>query len=571
MKQGGGSCARDFAVLCLRIVLLFVFVFSLFTASASLFLLCCAWVPGLQLAPMCFGLVLRCLLFCLLTGASLYAVLKIPGAFSPSETAPLPEAPLWWRGAGLAAVLAFAGLLAGPNLDDYPWAAPDEMHHLIVAKNLAFHGVYASGHSESGFRRFDPYDSVGAPAILPAACLLRCFGAALGPARCVSAAYFLGLCFLLYRLAKPVFGARAGIMGAALLPMAFSSIYLSRTLYGEVPALFYLVLSLLLWRRALNGEAKWTALLAGMAFGLAVLTKSIFILCVFPFCGAWVYDRVTRRQIRWRHVLLPALTTGGVLFFWSLIKTCLGDPSTEGFGATLGLYRHYLLFGLKPVAANLLSTVGAYPLAHAMLLAALLSALYPVFVGRYDPALVVLLLVSLFFAAWWVFFTPGQLPRYLWPSYAILALFSGAFLHRMEGYLKGGTLPGRCFAGIVMVLILLPYAAWTRGQAGELYMNKEMRDDRALADFIRRLPPQTRIRTEFFPLQNTLSFFTDRWIERADAEPPDKSGYDVNITRGGAQPVAGEFTVTVGRYRVQMKSDILSQQSEVETPKWKQR
>ena len=205
------------AVLAMRLAFLTAFVCSAFSAAASAFLLLFVRVPELQLRELTAGLILRLGLFLVLAAASLFGVLKLPLPALPAE--PLPEVPVSkrWRGTGLLIVLAFAAVLLVPGLDDYPWAAPDEMHHLIVAKNLAFVGEYASGSPSAGLRRFDPFDSVGPPAIVPAALAFRCFGLGLSQARCVTAAYFLGLCALLYLLAKPVFGPRAAVLGAAFV------------------------------------------------------------------------------------------------------------------------------------------------------------------------------------------------------------------------------------------------------------------------------------------------------------------------------------------------------------------
>lgn len=101
-------------------------------------------------------------------------------------------------GAGLLAVLVCTLFL--PRLDVYPWAAPDEVHHLTVAKNIAVHGAYASGHPDRGLDYFDTYDSVGGPVLLPVAGAFTVFGAGLGVARGVMVLFFLtsagGVCVL---------------------------------------------------------------------------------------------------------------------------------------------------------------------------------------------------------------------------------------------------------------------------------------------------------------------------------------------------------------------------------------
>lgn len=532
------------------------FVCSAFTLSASFFLLFVTQLyPDLIGKELGAGLWLRSTLFAALTLISALGVaaLRQPRGSRTEASAVSGHG----CAVGLSAVLFFAGMLVLPNLSAYPWAAPDEMHHLIVAKNLALHGKYASGDPEAGFRMFDPYDSVGAPVIVPVAAVFRFFGVSVAGARYVIAVYFLVLLLGFYALARSIWGGGAAVAGVLFVVMAFSSVYLGRTLYGEAPALCYLVWGLLLWRRSLATRS-WNAwgVSAGVVFGAAVLSKTVFVFFVFPLLGVLLYDRLNYRRIGIRHVLLPIVGVVLMLTAWWACQTLASGDVAETAGGTLGLYRHYLLFGFSPAWNNLWKSVFAYPWAHAVLFVAVIASVRTVFDQQYDPATVALWLLAAFFAYWWVFFTPGQLPRYLWPSYAIAAISVGAlFWCMVRAGVRRETAPmRRAGAWIAAVSLAAPSVAWISGQAREVYFNREMRDDYAVAMLVQRAPAGAGIATNFYPMRQTLRFLADRQVTIGEDFSALPFEADVVVTRAPADSFKAEASFStchvIGPYLV---------------------
>ena len=492
------------------------FVCSVFTSVASAFLLLSyGLVPGLRGEVPYWGLWLRVVFFGAFAGLALAGLQRCRGPHGVEEASQVARGATWRTRGALAVVLIFAAGLVLPHLDVYPWAAPDEMHHLIVAKNLSVYGRYASGSPAIGFKDFDPYDSVGAPVIVPVSLGFRFWGVSVVAARRVMALYFLLFCGALYVFLAPLMGAAAAVAGVFLSACAFSSIYLGRTLYGEVPALFYFLMGLSLWRCALRRGGGWLpGLVAGLAFGVAVLCKTILVLSAFSFLGVWVYDRLTRRRIRLPHVLAPL--AGGFCalgVWWGYESLSHGDLGASA-GSTVGLYQHYLLVGLEPVWKNLSSTVLAYPLAHAVAAAGLVVAIPRCFGRRYDPAGMVLLLVAVFYGYWWLCFTPGQLPRYLWSSYAVSAAFAGLLLWRAWSLARerGRRVAVRIGAVVAGCLVVLPALLWVSGQAREVYTNREMASATSVGALVGALPADVRVATAFGPMRETLSFLTGKRV-----------------------------------------------------------
>jgi 4-amino-4-deoxy-L-arabinose transferase-like glycosyltransferase len=492
---------------------LLLMVCAAFTAAAALVLLI-VWRfrPGLAQPELIFGLWARVLLFGFLavTGAAMLI------RFRP----PFPAGKAAWGGrflpgpdaAGLAAGLLFAAAFVLPHLAIYPWTGPDEVHHLTVAKNLAVEGVYASGHPETGLKQFDSFDSVGPPVLVPVAAAFRLGGASHAAARVVIALFFLVLCVLLYFFLRPLFGRAAAVLGVFLSTMAFSSIYLGRTLYGEVPAITFFLAGLLFWRQSLLLRCTClAAFFAGVCFALAVLSKTILILSAFAFAGAWLFDLLTGRRIRLRHVLLPAAGFLVPMLAWQGCQWLAGGPTGEG--GTFAIYQHYLLFGIGSFFDGLHYSLWEFPMQHVIFTLAFIMAVPVLFHDRYDPPGIVLFLTALFFVYWWHFFTPGQLPRYLWWSHLTATTFSGALFIRAVRTPVCGHQTGairRFAAPVAAALIIATPIYWTALQAREVYTNDEMRDGLELAAWIDSLPPDSDIAVTQSATRGELIFLTGR-------------------------------------------------------------
>jgi hypothetical protein len=240
----------------LRALATIVLVCAAFTAVGSLVLVGYTRAnPALDFIDDPAGLWLRVALFSGITIGSVALLSRLRGA-PPTPLAP-PMSREISRGATVTLPLfvLIVTMLLGARTGIYPWAAPDEVHHLIVARNLAEYGAYASGHPETGFKYFDSFDSIGPVVIGPVALAFKIFGTSLETARCVMVAFFLGLCLATYGFSRGLFGDKVALVSVALLVGTYSSIYLGRTLYGEVPAYFFLLLGLIAWRRALVQSA----------------------------------------------------------------------------------------------------------------------------------------------------------------------------------------------------------------------------------------------------------------------------------------------------------------------------
>ncbi len=357
------------------------------------------------------------------------------------------------------------------------------------------------------------------------------------------AAFGVAFTVLVYFVFLPLYGARASGLASFFALAAFGTIYLSRSLYGEVPALAFVLLGLLAWRQGLARERGALLLIAaGLCFGLAVLTKAFMAAAALAVVGAYVFDRVSHRRISPRGILLPAAGTLVIMGAWQAVEFA-GRHLVAGDKPSLALYyRHSLSFGLGPVWENVGLVATVVPVL-VLGVFAVGMAVPRVFRDHYDPALVVLFLLAPLTVFWFAFFTPMHLPRYLWYPAVIAAMFSGPLADRMmsAGRIAPAINP-RVFtparvavAGLLAWVYLAPgvetaYKVFSADQAGP---------DRAVARYVAELPAGARIATTYWPAERLLNFLDARRVTVLTPGTAAGADYDVLIDSDRAEVAAG--------------------------------
>jgi dolichyl-phosphate-mannose-protein mannosyltransferase len=537
--------------------LLSVLICAAFTTVASVTVLAQSFVHDLpDETPFLIKLAIKAVLFAILTAGAGWGLWRLtprkpldpPG--SPLRD-PMTKATL----IGLVVVMLFAAALALPNLTRYPKAEPDETYHLVFARNLAVHGVYGAGHPDTGFIPFDSYASVGPPVLGPIAAVFRLAGVSLMPARLLMAMSLLILCLASFLLLRPVFGAPSAIAGVLFLMASFGSVYLGRSLYGEVPALLYFVAGLLLWRKALARERFCAfGVLAGAAFALAVLSKMFLVVSSCAFLGVYIYDRMTYKRIRLVHIFGPGL--GFIVLYgcWTMVQILFAQDDTEAVLGTALMHRPLLLFGLEPVPVTSLWLL-KQPVTMLTAIAAVLAVVPLIFRKKYDPPTAVLVFLVPLYTFWWLFFASGLHARYMWYACAAAGLLTGPLFWSLFRALlaKEGRVSRRILCAAMVCVVIIPPIYRTQVQLVHVYGRDEMRDDRDLAQFVHELPSETRLATTFYPVIRSLNFHCARAVQRIATYPEPDPDYDVIIIDSVSQAAIIKGitpTHTFGRYAV---------------------
>jgi hypothetical protein len=251
---------------------------------------------------------------------------------------------LTWRRAALAATALLALALALINLATAPPTWFDEGSHLHVPKTLVRHGVYADISSE-GFRYYGPTVGVGPTVMLPVAASFELFGVGLAQGRAVIVGYLVLALAAGYALARRLHGAGPALLALLLLLASRTLRYeglpeYGRQVLGEVPGIAFLFLGCLAWARAATsaGDRRAMSLLAGLAFGLALVTKNQFVLIVPPALAlAALLDWRFYRRGDWWLRLVPLGLACACFGLWTLVQLQFLGPG--GFAANLAQTR----------------------------------------------------------------------------------------------------------------------------------------------------------------------------------------------------------------------------------------
>ena len=369
-----------------------------------------------------------------------------------------------WLRIGITVVaLALIALALTVNLTRFPITWFDEGSHLHVPKTLIQHGVYAD-YSSEGFRYYGPTVGVGPTVMLPLAAAFSLFGVGLLQARLVMVAFLAISILAFYKLARLLGSRRFAWVATALLltSESVSIIEYGRQVLGEVPALCFFLLGLLVWQRLFGVSlqpstprpnlllriAPRSLWVAGLLFGLAAITKQQFFLVLLPtFIVAWFTNLVIFRAQPQRLFLVPAVVTLLTYLVWQVwIVLYLGPSNAQENlnllrDATAGAALVFSPSAMLRAAKDLLSErTYAHLLLPALLYAGLVFATsnrrnflptdvssQPYFAKHTQFWCVLLSFIALNLL-WFMFASIGWV-RYAFPALVLSALFVARFLH----------------------------------------------------------------------------------------------------------------------------------------------
>ena len=195
----------------------------------------------------------------------------------------LPRALLILLLLGLALRVSFSLLLKeGPY-------QPDEGVYISLARNLRQFGVYG----------VDGIPVADKPPVVSFALagVFSVFGERLWAGRLFNALLSIVSAWLLYEYGTLLFGSAVGAVAAGIAAVYPFFIYWSGILMSETAAIFFVVSALFLTQRVLQSRGRPAeAWLAGLCWGLAVLTRAQNLWCWAVLVGWIAFDRLRRRE-----------------------------------------------------------------------------------------------------------------------------------------------------------------------------------------------------------------------------------------------------------------------------------
>jgi 4-amino-4-deoxy-L-arabinose transferase-like glycosyltransferase len=134
--------------------------------------------------------------------------------------------------------------------------------------------------------------------------------------------------YLVYRLGQAVYDTRTGLVAAALGLASPLFLVLSGSYLSHLASLVWLLLFSLWFIWTAQGKSRWYALGAGLALGMAFLTRSLTAIAyAVPFVAYSLVQVIRRRQPHWPNYLLiafPGVALGVLLPIYQWAVT--GDP-----------------------------------------------------------------------------------------------------------------------------------------------------------------------------------------------------------------------------------------------------
>jgi 4-amino-4-deoxy-L-arabinose transferase-like glycosyltransferase len=218
-----------------------------------------------------------------------------------------------------ALALLVVAILATYQLQIYPRTWFDEGLNLLAAKILSQTGRFGL-QTVDGFSAFDLGLGTGPTVVYPIALVFKMFGVSLLHARLVMATYLVLAAAGLFWAARQVFGEVVGVV--AVLTFASISVTMTgpvgfgREVLGEVPALAFLfwgVVALTAARRP-DRTVRWA--LAGLLFGLAILTKHQIAVLVPAVLVSGLVARLWDHHFSYRRWLLLFVATALPTTLW---------------------------------------------------------------------------------------------------------------------------------------------------------------------------------------------------------------------------------------------------------------
>lgn len=223
------------------------------------------------------------------------------------------------------------------KLTESPPVWYDEGFYVQAAMNLVRHDVWGIQIAPHHFSSLSTV-TAGFPLIKPIALAFEACGIGVLQARSVMVVFIVSLIAASFILLKREFGFYSAI-GACLLLATFPSLYGDgKTVLGEVPGIFYLVIYLIFLSRWFNSNKNRDAIFAGIFFGLAVCSKLSFL--IVGISALFITFAVLYKQLRQKAVslVLFLLSFSVPIGIWAMTQFNTTDSFAIFFDTT---FRHY--------------------------------------------------------------------------------------------------------------------------------------------------------------------------------------------------------------------------------------
>lgn len=235
------------------------------------------------------------------------------------------------------------------------WNIFDRIISFDGAMNMQVAKSLASG--EGFFReyrgKYFPIEiQTNAGFIVPAAIIIKIFGISTASLQMANVAFFIGLIFAIFYLAKREYGELIGVVSALIVLLTPNLFSYAFSGYGEIPSLFYSIVGLYFLDISQKRNSKLLLFISGIFFGCAFSTKYVILLCIFAFSLSFFINKKNIKNIISLNINLIAgffsiiilyeiyrfFTLGDIsswYSWWRLSFTSINDQATGASGGSI--------------------------------------------------------------------------------------------------------------------------------------------------------------------------------------------------------------------------------------------
>lgn len=235
-----------------------------------------------------------------------------------------------------------ATFFATLHLKESPSVWYDEGFYIQSARNLALHGHMGLQLAPGTIEPPSKLISVGYPLIYPMALWFKSFGLSVSSARSLMVVFILGFLIASYFLTRRLFGKSFALLSLALLTTLPPLYGNGKSVLGEVPGLFYLVLFLFFFSIArVETSSRRRLFLLGVSAvmaGLCVATKPTFLL-LLPAIALGVFFEWRKGALSFKEIGISSLAGLIPVVYWVYSQFKTGDSVTTILGEYANPYQ----------------------------------------------------------------------------------------------------------------------------------------------------------------------------------------------------------------------------------------
>jgi 4-amino-4-deoxy-L-arabinose transferase-like glycosyltransferase len=447
---------------------------------------------------------------------------------------------LRWGWIIIVSMIALAVVYSALTLTTRPRIWIDEAKSIELARNFLESGHLDIQTAPGQFSGVSPLlQSTGYPVTFPLVLFFKIFGYGFFQARIFMVVWMVLALFMLAYLGLRIFAVEKAVWTVALL-VTFPSFYDNgRTVVGEIPGFLFLLAGLSFW---LLSEKKYRFFVAGILWGLAIVTKPSVFLLMIP---ALVVACIVERKEWFGRLFQTALGMIPAVIAWVFIV--LPKPfATETWSSIATFYKNpYSSSVSQNVVANLLGTFHNPTLIYFGFFGILLVYVWPKISDLRIKFLYTFTLTYSFFAYVYYLRSPGWLRYIIIAELLILFLLPDLF-SRLFGNKRVFSAEKAIFAVALFQLIYLATGAklYTSDAAIRTAHYIDSHYPRASVGTLNTLEVSTLLATRD---RHAVAFFTGiPEIGTNPAllrEPP-----DIIVTQGGGSYFNDAKTVLINKY-----------------------